>query len=120
MRTIKFRGKCNADGSTWVYGSLSVQGEAAFIGNPIWVDVNPDTVGQFTGLLDCNGVEIYEGDIVMADNTLACEVSWNNSIAAYCLMHHGEMYCGVSPIYPKLIRLVGNIHDNPEILSNSK
>jgi YopX protein len=121
MRTIKFRAKYKGD---WVYGSLLnntistdnirctiVEADAIY-----HINVKPETIGQFTCLRDCEGTEIYEGDIVMVENTLACEISWNNSIAAYCLMRNGEMYHGVFPIYPKLIRLIGNIHDNPELI----
>lgn len=122
MRTIKFRGKVIGN-NQWTYGSLIIpfrNPQKRVIEDDLSWYVYPDTVGQFTGLHDADGKEIYEGDIVMVENTLACEVNWNNSIAAYCYMRNGEMYRGVFPIHSKLIRLIGNIHDNPELLSKTK
>ena len=134
-REIKFRGKRLGNGQ-WVYGDLlhivggcviyhGSQTESELIEDrpnlavELYMDevspVDPDTVGQFTGLLDANGKEIYEGDILrisISKNGIA-EVRWYAEWAMFV-----EQMKNSSQWYNLEGRkeVIGNIHDNPELL----
>ena len=123
MRTIKFRAK-NING-VWYYGCLVYSNEldAAIYfqtGNGSvnvmdWVYVNPETVGQFTGLLDKNGNEIYEGDI-LDFNRLIVEVRFVRGVFAFLVNGDlDEELCGDcrTDLFAKVI---GNVYDNSELL----
>ena len=72
MRTIKFKGK-RLDNGEWLEGYYRGNNEGkAFISRikrpPLSFEVDPENVCQFTGFLDKNGKEIYEGDVLRSDN----------------------------------------------------
>ena len=139
MRTIKFRGK-RLDNGEWLVGDLLQVANEVFIApsDGDWFDfipwkkdnvfhlpsatyvVSTDTIGQFTGLLDKNGKEIYEGDIVANDfgnnNIVNMTVEWCTD--GYWALHEidGDDTMHFVADYLKEIEVIGNIYDNPELL----
>ena len=127
MRTIKFRAK-NING-VWYYGCLVYSNEldAAIYfqtGNGSvkvmdWVYVNKETVGQFTGLYDCEGEEIFEGDI-LDFNGLKVEVRFVRGVFAFLVNGNlDDKLCGDcrTDLFAKVI---GNVYENPDILKGGE
>lgn len=140
-REIKFRGKRYGDGA-WVYGNLyqgTTEGKQysiilndagyhvapqddrnlaiAFAENEVNV-VSTQTVGQFTGLLDKNGKEIYEGDIIQSFFTKQCYVVfWSDTELSFMYKNpKSSNVFALSKPDLTMYSIVGNIHDNPELL----
>lgn len=123
MRSIVFRSK-RADTGTWVYGDLLHVGYLYCIGETIDASfngcfVNPETVGQNTGLIDNDGKEIYEGDLLLF-NGKVCEVVYDKNLASFVLYIGYKRERGSKPLGEMLrsfdFKIIGNIHDNPELL----
>ena len=91
MRTRKFRGKAVTGENHWVFGSLVQSDNKAWI-VPTWagiggaaVEVDPETVGQFTGMLDGPQNEVCEGDIIGEDGEVLGIVCYDDSRAAFVI-----------------------------------
>ena len=113
-REIKFRGQ-RVDNGEWIYGMPTYDFMYLFNGEQLdSVDnyrIDPETIGQFTGLLDKNGVDVYEGDVI-AHKLFPNDVE----IVKY---KDGAFRVGqflLSTYHCSVIKIMGNIHDNPELL----
>ena len=120
MREILFRGKSEYTG-IWDFGSLHIEygetdrngerkiehrilgmrGECSY--------VIPETVGQFTGLTDKTGKKIFEGDILSSNWGYKGEVEFDSI-----------MYAKLECVFNENCEIIGNIHDNPELLGGAE
>ena len=125
MRTIKFRGKLKSNGN-WEYGDLLHDDIGGCYIYPIEVrdsyknnEVIPETVGQFIGLKDKNGEEIFEGDI-LDFNGIITEVRFVRGVFAFLVRGNlDDELCGDcrTDLFAKVI---GNVYENPDILKGGK
>lgn len=131
MREIKFRGK-RLDNGEWLYGSLLVshfkddKKERYFItqfsGNYTFEhEVDPATVGQFTGLKDNNGRDIWEGDIISDGRQF--NVKWDSRDACWTGEMHNDLQQRLDLAFlitHKQTRIIGNIHEIRNYLKLNK
>lgn len=136
MRTIKFRGR-RIDNGEWVYGYFvgttdsvaiiipfeKVNYDVGYIGDSECCYCFPETIGQYSGLYDKNGSEIYEGDIIASEDYSQARhyVRYLEDEAMFIAMFIGsplQEWCTVRQSWIDKFgkRIIGNIHDNPELL----
>ena len=131
MREILFRGKRTINGD-WVYGDFVHGNERKSLRDSIFVydsetqsfndyEINPSTLGQYTGLTDKNGNRIFEGDVAKV-------LQGKDKDIAYVGFENGAfmLYPKTGNIYERTlweywyndwyVEVIGNITDNPELL----
>ena len=115
MITIKFRGKSIYGKREWIYGCiLQFKHQFYIVPDVEKIDLKiyrviPETVGQFTGLTDKNGKEIYEGDIV-TDGVGKYKIVYDLKLAGY------QPYCIFRDEPENYCEVIGSIYENPELL----
>ena len=148
MREILFRGK-RTDNGEWAEGYYACESNHAcfayelkyhhYIFKDVFLDWNlgglekyeviPETVGQYTGFTDKNGKKIFEGDIITeldgGMDGIPRKVVWREAYMQYgCPLvrrhwAYGNNDCGLWMMQSENIEVIGNIHDNPELLKGA-
>lgn len=124
-REILFKAK-RLDNGEWVEGGYFsepytdkkyiIRWNSFGLGFNEFIEVNPDTICQYTGLTDKNGKKIWENDIVHCGTKL--RVSWHHFKASWVLSKKGWLYNHFfgEAVEPEDVEVVGNVFDNPELL----
>ena len=124
MRKILFRGKPKSELIDWIYGCYfwsELSGKHYIMGvskdyGYTNIEVIPETVGQYTGLKDKNGKEIFEGDICKSIYGIS-RVIWSDGRSAFMMRFcdYPHEIIGFEEIQDS-IEIIGNIYDTPELL----
>ena len=137
MREILFRGKRVSDGE-WVEGfyiradhhwhnrgihkdwiALGASANGGWFALHKKYAVQNETIGQFTGLVDKNGTKIFEGDILDVMYQGIYECRWDEGNFEFGLSNGNESF-GIAFVSPNDIFVIGNIHDNPELIGGGE
>ncbi|MFJ7736420.1 YopX family protein [Lysinibacillus sp. NPDC097287] len=138
MREIEIRGYAVEElvGDQWVYGTgvhttkftkefaeeVGKPGETFIFTESGWIEVYPESVGEYTGLKDKNSKVIYEGDVVKVEIPV---VSVNEDFIGQVKMFEGRWWVDnghdAIPLWSEVneIAVLGNIYENPELLGGA-
>ena len=123
MREILFRGK-RISNSKWVEGFMYSQHFPLEFRDDFYIRcydtdylVIPETVGQYTGLTDKNGVRIFEGDIV---DYISSDVIGNPKTGTIIVEDMTDYDTMIYLNHSEELQIIGNIHDNPDILKGGE
>jgi uncharacterized phage protein (TIGR01671 family) len=127
LREIKFRAKARFSGTIgsdkWLYSSLMRLDAPTHRLNLAGQDCDIETLGQFTGLHDKNGKEIYEGDVVRITafeddgDVFIHRIYWDDVSASF--KTYGRTDGWDMTVTPESTEVIGNIHESPELLEAS-
>ena len=126
MREILFRGKTlndnewvigagvyKSEGYTWIITDDVTKTENRGTGSDAIIS---ETIGQYTGLTDKNGKNIFEGDIILW-GLAPCVVKYDIENARFMFYENGKyLKNGFNKDTMEMKEVIGNIHDNPELL----
>ena len=120
MKEILFKGK-RVDNDEWTEGYFFKSWDKVFVlwgmtgDSPNMEEVIPETVGQYTGLIDKNGKKIFEDDILLKGFEKVL-VKWNGNQCRWGIYSNNYEICGFNESTQRYFEVIGNIHDNSKLL----
>ena len=123
-RVIKFRGKLKIN-EQWIFGGYLAPNRLGgfYEDDKLWTaEVYPKTVGEFTGFKDFDDKKIFEGDIVKCDDGLIENIGYIDDYeGCWCVFSLGKPVATLRWfMHKEKVTVIGNIHDNPELLEGGK
>lgn len=133
MREVLFRAKRD-NGGEWVHGYYVRMPDVWGSTHRIYIPaenpdernqvlyIDPETLGEFTGLKDKNGIKIFEGDIVQTDDPYEepAAVFYDERETEFAIIVDNCYYGLGSSFNETDLTVIGNIHDNPELITKGE